>query len=102
MLVLDANGNATGGIRTPQVDVPVATLRGTGNTSASGPPNICAGFGTTTPLSAEKLAQLYPSHGAFVSQWPRSVNAAVAAGFILPADAEFVKTSAATSTIGKM
>jgi hypothetical protein len=98
-LVLDANGNATGGIRTPELDVPIATLRGTGNTSAGGPP--CAGFGTTIPFSAEKLAQLYPSHGAFVSQWVQSVNAAVAAGFILPADAEFVKASAATSAIGK-
>jgi hypothetical protein len=100
-LVLDANGNATGGIRTPQLDVPVATLRGTGNTSAGGPLNFCALFGTTTPFSAERLAQLYKSHGAFVSQWVQAVDAAVSAGFILPADAEFVKASAATSAIGK-
>jgi Alpha/beta hydrolase domain len=100
-LVLDANGNATGGIRTPHLDVPIATLRGTGNTSAGGPLNFCALFGTTTPFSAEKLAQLYKNHGAFVSQWVRSVNAAVSAGFMLPADAEFVKDSAATSGIGK-
>jgi hypothetical protein len=101
-LVLDARGNVTGGIRTPHVDVPVATLRGTGNSPAvPGPLNFCALFGVTTPFTPETLAQLYRNHGAFVSQWVRSVNTAVAGGFILPTDAELVKDSGATSGIGK-
>ena len=47
-LVLDGNGNALGGIRSPHLDVPVATLRGTGNSPAGGGGiNFCALFGTT-------------------------------------------------------
>jgi len=100
-LVLDAHENATGGIRTPHVDVPIATLRPGGNMPAGGGLNFCGTFGTTTPFSAEKLAELYRNHGAFVSRWSRSVNAAVAAGFVLPEDGELLTASAATSRIGK-
>ena len=101
-LVLDAHGNATGGIRSPHLDVPIATLRGTGNSPAGGQgPNFCAVFGTTTPFSAEKLVQLYRNHGAFVSRWVHAVDVAVADGFMTPEDGEFVKVSAATSGIGR-
>jgi hypothetical protein len=91
-LLLDAHGNATGGVRTPHVDVPVATIRGGGNTCP---------FGTTFSFSPEKLAQLYPNHGAFVSQWTQAVNTAVQNGFFLPEDAEFVKQAAASSAVGQ-
>lgn len=100
-LVLDANGNATGGIRTPHVDVPIATLRPSGNTPAGGGLNFCGTFGTTTPFSAEKLAELYHNkHWVFVWSWARSVHAAVKAGFILPYDGFLVTLSAATTDIG--
>jgi hypothetical protein len=99
-LVLDEHGNATGGIRTPHVDVPIATLRGTGNSSAGGPVNFCFLFGTTTPFSSDKLAQLYTSHRDFVRRWTQSVADATAKGFILPQDARWVTVSAATSEIG--
>ena len=95
-LVLDANGNATGGVRSPHVDTPVATIRGSGQ-----PPSnlFCSLFGTTTPFDAAKLASLYRNHGAFVSQWNKAVAAATAAGFVLPADAPKLKVSAATSEV---
>lgn len=100
-LVLDANGNATGGVRSPHVDVPVATIRGTGNSSAGPGTNFCGLFGTTTPFTATKLDSLYPKHGKFVSQWGQSVNDGVAGGFILPEDADVLKSAAAESGIGK-
>jgi hypothetical protein len=100
-LVLDANGNATGGVRSPHVDVPVATIRGRGNSSAGPGTNFCGLFGTTTAFSAEKLQSLYRNHGKFVSQWNQSVNEGVAAGFILAADADFLKSAAAESEVGK-
>jgi hypothetical protein len=99
-LVLDSNGNATGGVRSPHVDVPVATIRGTGN-SAPGPFNFCGLFGTTTAFSAAQLAALYPNHGMFVSAWAQSVNDGVAGGFILPEDAEMLKAVAAESRVGQ-
>ncbi len=100
-LVLDANGNATGGVRSPHVDVPVATIRGTGNTASQPGPNVCSLFGTTTAFDANTVASLYPSHVAFVTLWNAAVDAGVADGFILPADAPMLKFSAESSSVGK-
>jgi hypothetical protein len=65
----DEHGNVRGGIRTPFLDVPVAKLTGTGNGPAPAAPptsGFCGIFGQTVPFTAEQLAALYPSHGAFV------------------------------------
>ena len=83
--VLDAKGNVTGGIRTPQVDVPVATLSGLGQTGSA----LCSLFGTTvTPPPAAFDSWVMPNgRGAFDSQWLSSLDAAVAKGDILEPDA---------------
>jgi Alpha/beta hydrolase domain len=94
----DEHGNAIGGIRSPHVEVPIATLRGRVPNAG---PGSCSAFGATFPFSAEKLAQLYRNHGAFVSQWNQAVDTTVAAGFFTPEDGELIKASAATSSIGK-
>ena len=93
---LDSQGNATGGIRTPQVDVPIAALSGLGQ-SGSG---FCGLFGTTVPFDAAKLAARYPTHAAFVKAWNQATDKAVKAGFVLQADAPAIKAAAAASTIG--
>ena len=94
--VLDANGNARGGVRTPAVEVPVATLSGLGQSGAS----FCFLFGTTIPLSAARLAALYPSHARFVARWSADALAGVARGFLRPADAAMLISAAATSSVG--
>jgi hypothetical protein len=94
--VLDANGNARGGIRTPHVDTPIATLSGLGQAGS----NFCFLFGTTTPFDAAKLMSLYPSHAAFVKAWNAATDRAVKAGFVLPADAKNLMAAAAQSPIG--
>jgi hypothetical protein len=94
--VLDADGNAKGGIRTPAVDVPVATLSGLGQTGSQ----FCFLFGTTVPFSAEKLASLYPTHSQFVTRWATSTARATAAGYLRPADATALVIAAADSTVG--
>ncbi len=63
--VLDASGNVVGGIRTPQVEAPIATLSGLGQSGS----NFCGIFGTTKPFETTKLSSLYPSHAAFVRAW---------------------------------
>ena len=88
-IVLDGNGNVTGGVRTPHVDVPVAAIRGTGN-SAPGPFNFCGLFGTTTPLTQEQLDALYPDHWTFVVEWKRSLFESIKRGHILFEDAGFL------------
>jgi Alpha/beta hydrolase domain len=93
----DAYGNVLGGVRSPQVDAPVATLSGTGN----GGNGFCFLFGTTVPFSSTQLAALYPNHREFVSRWVRSTHRAVSAGFLLSPDAAELNHSGAVSQIGK-
>ncbi len=92
---LDANGNALGGVRSPQVDAPIAALSGVGNT-----PAFCSLFGTTVPFSASQLASLYPTHWQFVSKWGVATLKDLKAGYLVPADAVELINSAAVSQIG--
>jgi hypothetical protein len=91
----DANGNVIGGVRSPQVDAPIATLAGTGNT-----PAFCTLFGTTVPFSSSQLTGLYPTHSAFVFKWDLSTIKDLFAGYLVPADAVELMKSAASSQIG--
>jgi hypothetical protein len=91
----DALGNATGGIRTPQVDVPIATFTGSQSGSV-----LCALFGTTTLLDPEELATLYPTHRAFVFSYRKAVNRALRSKFILKPDAKLMREWAAGADVG--
>jgi hypothetical protein len=93
----DANGNVTSGIRTPQMDVPIATLSGEGQSGSI----VCALFGTTLPFDDATLSALYADHAAYVAAFDAATDQAVQAGFILPPDAELMKAAAAQSDIGK-
>ncbi len=97
--VTDSNGEALGGIRTPQVAAPIAIVNGTGDTSNAGG-GFCRIFGLTTPFSSAKLASLYPTHQAFVTKWNQAVAADVSKGYLLPADAAVLDRVASQSTIG--
>jgi alpha/beta hydrolase family protein len=101
--VTDVNGNAVGGVRTPQVDAPIATLAGIGNTAANGAAisQFCRLFGSTVPFTAQTLAMLYKNHGAFVSAWSNDIQKLVNGGFLLPADGVELQNAAGESTIGK-
>ena len=92
----DAHGNALGGVRTPQLDAPIATLRGDGQSGSI----LCLLFGTTARFDAATLAELYPDHAAYVAAFNAAADQAVQAGFIVAADAELMKTAAADSDIG--
>jgi hypothetical protein len=96
-LVLDANGNTKGGIRTPWVDAPIARLSGSGNTG--GPYGFLVG--TTQPYDAAKLARLYPGGKAdYLKKFDASLDAAMKGGFILPADAPEIRALAAAGYPG--
>ncbi|MGH7788929.1 MAG: alpha/beta hydrolase domain-containing protein [Candidatus Binatia bacterium] len=90
-IVRDANGNALGGIRTPQLDVPLATFSGSGQVGAV----LCILFGTTVPFDEAKLLTLYPTRADYVTAFNAATDAALAAGFILPPDAALMKANAA-------
>jgi hypothetical protein len=89
-------GNVLGGVRSPQVDAPIATLTGTGNSPV---PN-CTLFGTTTPFTPDHIAALYKNHGQFVFRWLLAELNAVKDRFLLLPDAVDLLKAAATSQIG--
>jgi Alpha/beta hydrolase domain len=93
---LDANGNAIGGVRTPQVDAPIAALGSQGNSGG-----FCLLFGSTVPYSAAHVARLYKSHGQFVSAWARAVRRDRTDGFLLTADGAELLRSAAVSQVAR-
>jgi hypothetical protein len=83
MLALDAHGNVTGGVRTPAVDVPVSTLSGAPPAGASA---ICSLFGSTIAFTPAQLASLYATRSNYVAQYTKSLNKAIASGYVLSAD----------------
>jgi hypothetical protein len=79
----DDRGIALGGIRTPDVDVPVATLSGEG---ASGGPVFCQILGSTTPFDDATLRSLYPTHQAYVEEFDAALDEAIDAGYVRESD----------------
>ncbi len=90
----DPDGNALGGIRTPLVDVPVATLSGEPAEDANG---FCTLFGSTTPFSAESLVARYGTVDDYVAQFTAAAEAATDAGFVLPPEAQAMIRTATDS-----
>ena len=89
---LDDLGNVVGGIRTPQVDVPIAALSGLGQDGDS----FCRAVrhdravrGTTSC----RLVATATTPRLRRRVWQAATDAAVAAGVILPADAEHLSGS---------
>jgi hypothetical protein len=84
-LVRDADGIATGGIRTPPVEVPVVVLSGD---PAPGGSIVCLLMGTTTPMPPERLVALYPEVGSYLAAYEAATAEAIDAGFVLDDDRE--------------
>jgi hypothetical protein len=93
----DAAGNVRGGIRTPAVDVPVATLSGLGQNGSA----FCILFGTTVAFTPSQLVAIYQNHATFVSVWKAATKAAHRAGFLVDADAKELTSAAAHSDVAK-
>src|SRR5580698_1962961 len=81
--VLDEHGIARGGIRTPWVDVPTAVMAGLGQ----GGETFAMLFGRTEPFDDGTLATLYPGgEDEYLERFGASLDAAIAAGFLLEED----------------
>jgi len=102
--VLDANGIAEGGVRTPWVDVPTARTSGIGDAyegsddglEAAGANIMASIFGSGEPFDRETLDRLYPGGATeYVEKFTAALDTAIESGFILPADrAEILKLAA--------
>ena len=95
----DEHANMLGGVRTPVLDVPIAGYFA-GVTSPPGS-DPCAQAGGNAPLrgftrvfDAAKLAELYPTPEAYLEPFDAAVDAALAAGMILPEGADDLRRRA--------
>jgi Alpha/beta hydrolase domain len=91
--VLDTNGLAEGGIRTPWVDAPIARTSG-----VSADESIMAAiFGSGEPFDAATLRRLYPGGAAqYLDEFTAALDRSIQSGFILSADrAEILQLAAA-------
>ena len=95
-LVRDEYGNVRGGVRTPYVDVPIATLSGEGQSGDT----MCFLFGATELFDNATLATLYPDHATYVAGVESATDEAVQAGFLMYEDGELIKAAAKASDIG--
>ncbi len=83
----DSRGIALGGVRTPAVDVPVVVLSGEGPPGPPGGTGALLGWlvGSTTPIDPAELRSMYGSKEGYLAQYTKSLDATIAAGFLLPA-----------------
>ena len=104
--VRDGHGNAVGGVRMPEVDVPVAsysprsTMR---EPAAVGPPGrrpVPLGelMGSMAPFPPAVLRDLYGDPPGYLAAYRERVDAVLAERWILPGDAERMLAQAATVT----
>ena len=126
---LDQYGNSLGGIRLPEIAVPTefySPIDFSQTTAADLSPTallseavsaltslstgsidnatvraagLCLLSGYFTPLASATTTRLYPTHSAYVAQYTAAANAAVAAGFLTPADAATAIAAAQASSI---
>lgn len=80
-LALDANGNALGGVRLPELEVPIARYEAGGDKACPGAP------GYTIPFAVDRVRQLYPSQADYLRRYEAAAQAAVALGVLQPEDA---------------
>jgi hypothetical protein len=92
--ILDANGLARDGVRTPWVDVPIARTSGVGADESI----MAAIFGSGEAFDAATLRRLYPG-GAdqYLDGFTSALDSAIDCGFILPADRDEILQLAAAA-----
>lgn len=88
-VVRDDDLNVVGGVRLPPIDVPVASYLG----------DMCPLNGSTFRFSEDKLRALYPTHDDYVTKICAAAQSSVAAGVLLPEDAEILLARAQAAPV---
>jgi hypothetical protein len=87
----DQHGIARGGIRLPEVEVPISS-----NSGYNGAAGLEALTGSTEPFSREKIKALYPNHQDYVAKVTAAAKSAREAGVILlQAERDYVERAKA-------
>jgi hypothetical protein len=95
-VALDQYDNALGGVRTPYLDVPIATYYAASN-KADGSFNWEGGM--MVPFTNEALTALYPTKKDYVDPFCAKVDQLVKDGFILAVDGEQMKYDAVATVL---
>jgi hypothetical protein len=99
-VVRDGHGNAVGGVRTPYLDVPIATYGAVSTNAPGSPPGSrCDFFGYQVDFSHETLVGLYGDHRGYVRALTRSAKGLVRRGWYLRQDAAELRAEAAQADI---
>ncbi|MDT5329635.1 MAG: hypothetical protein QOF31_932 [Mycobacterium sp.] len=93
-LVLDANGLAEGGVRTPWLDVPIARTSGIAPEESA----MSFLFGSGEVFDTAVLSALYPrGYAEYLERFTEALDRSIDSGFVLPADrSEILELAAAT------
>lgn len=91
---LDADGNELGGLRHPDVEVPLATYTGW-NPSVEDAQTFVRSLGSTLPFTAEQVSQRYRDREEFLLRVRAAAEALASDRYLLPEDIEAI---VATST----
>jgi hypothetical protein len=89
-LVLDQYGNGVGGVRSPYVDVPVATY-----TTSSPGPGTCGELGQVVRFDAAKIQSLHGDAKSYASKVSQSVDHMVKDRFLTESDGKKLKAELA-------
>jgi len=87
---MDEFGNALGGVRLQDIEVPIAKFSLDG-AAAADPFDflslfVCGAGGSTTRFTPEQLLKLYPTHDDYVKKYSKAAEKARDGGFLLKAD----------------
>ena len=82
-IATDEFGHGTGGVRTPYIDVPIASY-----TTSSPGPGTCAEMGHVVPFDAAKLKSLYGSFDAYLTKLNASIAKLSQDRWLTPEDAK--------------
>ena len=92
-VVRDEYGNALGGIRLPDLEVPTASHSGFGEQRAGTRFGFL--YGTAADFDADQLKALYPSSEEYLASWNAALERSIEQGMILPEDAAAMRRQAA-------
>jgi hypothetical protein len=103
-LAKDAYNNVLGGVRSPDIEVPIAT-HGFDNSPVA-PTNVigvlaCGLGGQQVPFTPAQLMTLYPTHDDYVSKYTSAADKAVADGIWLKEDRDEAVKAAQAAPIPK-
>ena len=93
-VVRDEHGNAVGGIRLPDLEVPTASHSGFGTRREGSRFGFL--YGTATDFDGEQLGALYPTSSRYVDAWNTALDRLIEQGIVLPEDAPAMRAQAGT------